>query len=408
MEFLFFIFPILMIFGTHKTIVAPFLNGTMEIDRNAHPTLFRAQRILRARNVKAREKELKAIQSKLAEETKQGLRALETKFAQDLKETREKHHEEVIRWGNDFRAITAEEDHARALEEERKLAAHNKERQRLYEENRQKEIAAENKRVWEKNREDEARYNAQAKAWASNPANSAGTRLIDPNMSMNVRHEPTTRGRLWGILVAGLQVTVDGWIYGESLLYRPTGAYNNIWFRLEQTSEDTEPLYIWSGGLTNASTQGIRSLNPQGQNGIITAAKITTGSLVIDNQGLWKTMPVPMDSLREKRDRISKLSDSELDGVLRNVQAHWHVISEKEPTADVVDQITELVDLNDAISAEKELRKDQKADFNRKLVQAGGFTAPTSTAYELIPNQGNGHHASALYAKIDPPPPIKW
>lgn len=439
MEFLFFIFPLLLIFGGHKALVEPFLSGKLEINPYVHPTLYRAQRILRARNTKAREKELAKVQSELDHQTTSAMLAIEAKSKEDLQKARSKHHDEILDWGNQFKAITAAEDAAREAV-----------RQRIYEENRKKEREAERKAAWDKNRSDEARYNAQARAWANQPDPNGGygTRRIDPNKTLNVREKPNTSSRLWGTLVPGLDISVDGWIYGEPLLYPSTGAYNNIWFRLRDTEPDT--LYVWSGGLTNASTYGVRDLNPSINDyktflnaTLITTDKINAATLtpqgfyvngqkLADAGGLvapvstqYELPPIGMDALNEKLDRIGELTVGELNKLLTKVWEEFDAVDKwagATPTHRVVEKLNALADAAEMIRAEKSRRMVinpvddrvmSEAELDRyKQARKKYFQDKNAAEVKLLSkrvdalpkklNRGEGHEASSLYSTMEP------
>lgn len=434
MEFLFFIFPLLLIFGGHKAIVEPFLNGKLEIDPYTYPTLYRAQRILRARNTKAREKELTKIQSDLDYQTTSTMLAIEAKSKEDLQKARSKHHDEILDWGNQFEAITAAEDAARLAEENRLRAEANAARQRVLEENRQKEREAIRQAAWDKNREDEARYNAQAKTWANNPANSSyGTRYIDPNKTLNVREQPNTSSRLWGTLVPGLAVHLEGWIYGEALPYRETGGYNNIWFLLRETGSDK--LYIWSGGLTNASTAGIKNLNPPENDykTFLNATLITSKHINATTLTPRYELPaIGLSAIYQKLDRIGELSLGDLNKLLTEVKNEFTAIgnwSGNNPTLRDVETLNSLADAADAIRAEKKRRTltnsvntlkmsegelDSYKQARRKYQQerTAKEVADLAKRIDVLPqklnmpakinNSGSNHKADSLFKETDP------
>lgn len=246
MEFLFFIFPLLLIFGTHKLLVGPFISGKIEIDRIQFPTLERAQRILRASNTKARDRELEE-----ALRTRRQLSGKATYDEQKIHHDRlnakvKRNHEDLQSWQFRFNASIPPKPAGDPNTQEARFVGGYF-------------TGEDTKARWA---QDEANYNAKVKAWSGvsepdDPEDSYGVRYIDANMRVNVRTQPNTESRLWGTLLPNTTVSLAGWIYGESLSHPDP---NNIWFRLNLVGS-SEEVYIWSGAVYNKSTSGLPNLN---------------------------------------------------------------------------------------------------------------------------------------------------
>lgn len=223
------------------------------IDPLESPTLARTHRILHARDTKKREKELQLQQKQRDFRETKALEAMEDKSRKNVLEKQARHEETIELWDERFDSLRADE----IAEENRLKAEAEAARQRIYEANRQKELEEERKQREADKAALEAHYaSLQSVSWK--PIVEAGglrapysarydidtsgytTRRIDPNMTMNLRVGPNLTSRVWGQLVPGLEVTVDGWIYGEPMVHRQTGSYVNIWFRLRH--DGPEPL----------------------------------------------------------------------------------------------------------------------------------------------------------------------
>jgi hypothetical protein len=268
----------------------PYLNGTKKIDHLKYPTLARAQRIHRYKNVKAREVE---YQFKLTTfNTK--LRAIEAETNKAIEdnriESRVVHEAEMDEWDLHFKAITAAEDERKRKEEEARLATIRAEEAAKAEEERQKNLA-----IWEANEKARlARFMTEQKAMAQAEATrlAAETRKRDQdiqtlqqfrmrdsnNMSygyrivnvhgLYVRKLPTKASREEGNLMQGASVGVNGWIRGEELYGNP------IWFKLAN-----DVGWVWSGGVDNKSTSGLINYNYMNEPGDTFVSKSADGTV---------------------------------------------------------------------------------------------------------------------------------
>lgn len=304
MEFLVIFLPILLIsylVSRHK--LAPYLDGVKKIDHLQYPTLARAQRIHRYKNVKAREIEHKY---KLAS-AEEAVRSIEANVSQQIEKNRLEsetiHAAEVEVWEESFKAITAEEDERKRKEEETRLAEIRAKEAAAAEEERKKNLA-----IWEANEkvriarflaEQKAMEDEQAKRLASltrkrdqdiqnlqtfrrQDANnmSYGNRIVSVH-GLFVRKLPTKAAREEGNLMQGAMVGVNGWIRGEEVYGNP------IWFKLAN-----DVGWVWSGGVDNKSTSGLINYNYLNEPGDSFTSKNADGSLA----QTW-TAPSQMQSM---------------------------------------------------------------------------------------------------------------
>lgn len=242
MEFIFFLFPLMLIFGTHLAVVRPFISGKLEIDKHQFPTVAHIQRVLRARNPEARNRELESTLKTLRQDASKSWYDQEKIHKDHLDSERKKHNDALTSWQRDFIAAHPPKP----------AGAPNVQEARFH-----GVIEESPKTKWA---EDEALYNAKVRAWSgiNPPPEDVKDSPRSTELRTNVRTEPTSQSRLWGILEMKTPVFVSGWIYGESLAYPDP---NNIWFRLNLVGS-SEPVYIWSGAVNNKSTKGLTDLNP--------------------------------------------------------------------------------------------------------------------------------------------------
>lgn len=234
----------------------PYLNGTKELNLYTHPTLARAQRILRASNTEKRDAEarrkLRSFQQKTAEIEAE----VKEKAQFRLAKTRKVNHDEVVAWNQEFAAITAEEDRLKELERQRKW--------REAETKRLAQYAAEQRALdlLTAQKSEESRMLAAAIHSRENAEHSLSKHHIGgPYVeeyrhlcvvvhALNVRKLPLTHSRLVDTLTPHMWLTVDGWISYEELYGK------SIWYRLANGAG-----WVWSGGVHTQDTIGLEDLN---------------------------------------------------------------------------------------------------------------------------------------------------
>lgn len=278
--FIFFVLFLATGVGLKHWVYNPFANGTMRIDPHQYPTLARTQRILRARNVKLREKEQKALEESRRLQSQKALKAIEYKSATLLLETQKEHQKSMSVWTSEFNTLMAPEI-------EREQAERQQAERAAWEERRNRErkiwIEAEAKRVAQQQfLEDKAaklreeaellHQQEQAKQRFINagglvaPANTRYSSLNleddasygDRKVSVHgvyVRKSPTTKSKILANLTQYQSVSVDGWTTSEELYG------NTIWFHLK--ASDVHPGgWLWSGAVDKKSTSGLRRIEP--------------------------------------------------------------------------------------------------------------------------------------------------
>lgn len=276
MEIFLIIMAIFAVVGPASAIAvnkwAAFTSGRMQIDPLKHPTLHRAQRILRNNNVKARELEASNLSSRhkyqLAQTETTVKKAIENKIA----ETNYKHKNELDDWDRQFSAVDFEkrqaEIRARYEEEQRIERAHaaavqaeieaRREEQRKQvqaaAEQRQRELAqwtaTEIARQKMKSGETPSKQQYVKKLSKAELDEGYSSRSVNVHLA-NIRKSPSDKAAKVGVLEMGDKVIVSHWAFGTTLYE------NNIWFKVEGTSK-MESGWIWSGCLDSLSTAGVR------------------------------------------------------------------------------------------------------------------------------------------------------
>jgi hypothetical protein len=286
MEFIFLLFVIPILFAGYKWVYEPFEDGTRRIDPLKRPTLARVQRILRAKNTKAREIEMKILERDRQKSLTKELEASKEKHEKRMYEDQTKHANAISQWETELAEITREEDERKAAEAQqaRMLAlsrqkaleadqrkreleiwtANEKIRLEKFKEQRALELEMERQeRVSELARR-EKEYADKQRYWSkpsTDPELSYTQRRVGVH-SVNLRKLPHTGTAKIGNLVQGEIVQVDGWLSSEE------HHGNDIWFRTQFTQKRKDGYgyinriaYIWSGSLTNTSTSGLENLN---------------------------------------------------------------------------------------------------------------------------------------------------
>lgn len=271
MEYFFIIVAIAILGCVYQSVYLPFVNGSRMIDPLTKPTLARIQRIIRARDTKAREKEykLKALDRQKREAT--AIEAATTKHESKLYEGQTKHYNLISAWDKELADITREEDERKlaeqkALEEavrKRELevwTANEKIRIQEYRDQRELEVKREKEeRLAELSRR-EKEYSDKQRYWSKPEPEMTYTERRVGVHSVNVRNLPHTATTKIGNLVQGEIATIDGWVTSED------HHGNDIWFRTEIATVgsygySTRQGWVWSGSFTNTSTSGLPNLN---------------------------------------------------------------------------------------------------------------------------------------------------
>lgn len=323
---LFVLLPILLI-GRH--VVSPYMNGTKFIDPIKYPTLHRAQRVIRANNVKAREIEAKATFNRFETKRLEVTKAIDKAIEQNRKESHEAHMTGIIHWESQLRAITAEEDARKLAEEQARIAEDLRIQKAAEAELREMEMA-----VWTANEKARiARFKAEQEALQAEEdrrvaalleqrekdiqalsKHHVGGKYVEENQHMFVnvhglfiRKLPTKDSRIIDNLTQNSWVTVNGWITYESVFGNP------IWFRLANGQG-----WIWSGGVHTQATTGLRNLNAMkepGETFVIKSAdgticrEITEPSLLqsmIDDEIAY--MKLDIQAIEDKSNNITRIN----------------------------------------------------------------------------------------------------
>jgi hypothetical protein len=215
-------------------------NRTKPIDHLKYPTLSRAHKIIRYRNVTAREKEAR----KRELEAKSEVAAIEARAfkesEENLKQVRAKQNAAKVSWDEQWSVLIAPSViKQKAIERQKEVDAYRK-RQELQQLEYREMLAATEARsnVWQRpsNRPDDSSY---------------GDRMVGVHVA-NLRKFPSTTSGKVGRIVQGEKISIDAWAIGEDQYG------NNIWFRLKAMD-----IWIWSGALTNQSTSGLLNLSSQ-------------------------------------------------------------------------------------------------------------------------------------------------
>lgn len=276
MEIFLIIMAILAVVGPASAIVVnkwvAFTSGRIQIDPLKHPTLHRAQRILRNNNVKARELEASNLSSRHKYQLTQTEATVKKAIEKKIQETNYKHKNELDDWDRQFSAVDFEkrqaEIRARHEEEQRIERAHAAAVQaeieaRREEQRKQAQAAAEQRKLelaqWTateiarqkmKNGEAPKKQSIQKKLTKEELDEGYASRHVNVHLA-NLRKSPSDKAAKVGLLEMADKVVVSHWAIGTTLYE------NNIWFKVEG-AYGTESGWIWSGALDSLSTSGIR------------------------------------------------------------------------------------------------------------------------------------------------------
>lgn len=306
MEFLFFIFPLLLIFGTHALVVSPVLKGKRQIDPQLFPTLTRAVKVIRSNNVEARKKEHHAAIDRIYSESSLEMTERENKFKSEFAQKQLAHNKEASEWDKQLWVLDAPERQRQAKELEAQYA---EQARRSAEALRLRNIQwAEEERIRKENddkaaRELEKHYESlQDVSWR--PLVKAGGLRAPVNTrydleeeygytsrkvmvhSVYVRSEPSKKGRIVNNLTQYERINVDAWATGEELYGNP------IWFHIKPGGPRLAG-WIWSGALHNTSTTGLPQAIPEEEetvtirscDGLINQTIVTGGGYTLTSQG---------------------------------------------------------------------------------------------------------------------------
>jgi hypothetical protein len=254
------------------TGMARLTGATFVIDQLEYPTLARTQRILHARNVKAREKELELKAKERSERQDKGIAELERQHTERRTE-RQAHHKELVQfWNGMYHQARAKEiaAEAQAERERKQLERDEFEKRRRREQEMWDKAEKERLRVKEQERRELEIYYAKAQQMGTKalfssggltesqydlPDGSYGDRLVSVH-GVYLRMQANKYSKILGTLSQYERVTVDGWTQGATL-------YNNpIWFHVKPT-ESRLGGWIWSGSLNNLSTSGLGRMSDE-------------------------------------------------------------------------------------------------------------------------------------------------
>lgn len=269
---LFFIFVVIPAAAVTRHVIEPYMNGTKVIDPWKYPTLNRAQRIIRANNVKAREIEARTKFNHFDTKRLEVTKAIDKAIEENRIESMDEHLMELNEWDRHFEGITYEEDQRRLQEEQARVAEQLRKEKEAAAELREKELA-----IWTANETARlARFKAEQEALqrqedervarlleqrekdiqtlskhhVGGQYNAANQHMFVNVHGLYVRKLPTKASRIVDNLTANSWCTVNGWISHEEVFGNP------IWFRLANGQG-----WIWSGGVNRQSTTGIENLN---------------------------------------------------------------------------------------------------------------------------------------------------
>lgn len=237
MEFLIVLAVLALITGATKiAVVDRFTSGQIAIDQYKYPTLHRAQKILRANDTKAREKEqTRALEATTTTNTKH--LSIIKEATQTVITTKQEHHKELTDfWDQMFDYVN------KPLEE----AA------------TQKRLEAA-RQAW---KEQEKKRLESVPTVETTPARTQGVPSLEGRTvsvhQVNFRTRPATYAGLAGTYSHGALVWVNGWATGEALYG------NNIWYRINPYSPRDQERWVWSGAFDSQDTKTLDRVYPKG------------------------------------------------------------------------------------------------------------------------------------------------
>lgn len=376
MEFLFILPFLLMLAGLLKVkVYDPFANGTRQIDPLKHPMLYRSQRIIRYKNVTAREREQKFLAQARVKKEQKALEAIENESFERLNDS-QAHHKELTdffdKMFHEYDAPDRERKRLEAVEADRVAAAEKRAKLDEYEKRRVRELemwtVAEKKRIADfKAQQAEIEINlridraAKAKKLeeyyaAAQNLTAAGGLIAPTETSYDtggwkpVRGAPYPDSSSYGdrsVVVHGVyarlkattqanilnnfaqydKISVDGWTVGEELYGNP------IWFH-QKPGDGYLAGWIWSGALNNHSTSGVPRMDD--------TVKLSSNETIDDSL-----------------DRMGDLSGRELAALQTRIKNEFESYSSRmeNPTRGDVDSLNDLADAAEAVHLEQDKRE---------------------------------------------------
>jgi hypothetical protein len=369
---------------TGTVAVRPYLNGTKQIDRIKYPTLARAQRIRRYKNVNARELEFRRKNTEYSNKALEIEQKAIEQSRLNVLETQMNHTNDLHEWDLHFSDSTAEEDARKAAEAaaERarvqsirdKLAAEKREREFLFWQAEEKARIAqfmadqkaaqalEQQQATELMRSRENDIQALRKYYVPDHENQRfGYRIVNVH-GLYVRKLPVKASRMLDNLTTDAMVSVNGWITGEEVYGNP------IWFKLAHNAG-----WIWSGGVDNKSTSGLMNYNYMNEPGDSFVQKNAYGEIVMRHEE-----PSEMKNLIDHEIRFLEAEKESLARKALAAANPWGTINANMITSD-------------KISVDRIAISPSVTSITRNgttVAQLGGLTAPQETQYNIFSDRG--------------------
>lgn len=316
MEFIFFFYylsvisvfvaPVLYAIGNY--FAKPYMNGTKQIDRFKYPTLARAQRILRASNVKRRELEAKKRLKEITDQKNDWIVDNANSRLKMLDKVREEHNKEIVNWSTDFQAVTYEEDQRKRKAQEEIIAAQRAKELEVWQASEKTRIAnfiadqkalqaEETRKATELLQSRENDIQALRKYYVpDHKSKHFGFRLVNVH-GLYVRKLPVKSSRLVDNLTTGAMVSVNGWIEGEELYGNP------IWLKLSNDAG-----WIWSGGVDNKSTSGLVNYSYMNEPGDSFTMKSADGAVIQTHAApseMQALIAAEISALKREKERLA-------------------------------------------------------------------------------------------------------
>lgn len=276
MEFLIILAVLAFITGATKlAVIDPFTSGKLAIDQYKYPTLHRAQKVLRANDIKAREKEqARALEATKTANTK-NLSIIE-EATKTVITTKQEHHKELTDfWDQMYDYVNKPlEDAAR----EKRLEAA--------------------RQAWAE--QEKKRLEAGPPTIETTPPRTAGVPSLEARRvsvhQVNFRTQPSSNSGLAGTYSNDALVWVNAWTTGEALYG------NNIWYRINPYGRNDQARWVWSGAFDSQDTTTLDRIRVKGfekkatlaplntydrlTSSTITASKINTAGISITSKGI--------------------------------------------------------------------------------------------------------------------------
>lgn len=403
MEFLFILPFLLMLAGILKVkVYEPFANGTRKIDPLKHPMLYRSQRIIRYKNVTAREREQKFLAQARVKKEQKALEAIENESFERLNDS-QAHHKELTdffdKMFHEYDAPDREVKRLEAIEADRIAAAEKRAKLDEYEKSRVRELEmwtiAEKKRIADfkaaqaiqeaddraeravKKRKLEEYYAAAQNLTAAGGLIAPRETVYDTGGWTPVRGSAYPDSGSYGdrsVVVHGVyarlranktaqilnnfaqydKISVDGWTVGEELYGNP------IWFH-QKPGDGYLAGWIWSGALNNHSTSGIPRLEDETQ--------------------------LRDETVSDSLDRLRELSGRELAALQTRIKDEFESYSHSmdNPTHADVDKLNMLADASEAVHHEQDIREQRMFAARRTLTNNSMNALETLTQMHANP-----------------------